>query len=108
MLAIITGSTLLYLTASYTIAFVAMVITGMGLSAGFPLVLGFIGQLYPALSGTAFSIAFVIALTGNILINYLTGVLIKSGGIGVLPLLTIVCAVFMLIILGGIKKKMKG
>jgi MFS family permease len=107
MVMILTGSLLLYFADSYAIAFAALLLSGLGLSAGFPLVLGFIGQLYPKLSGTAFSIAFVIALTGNILINYLTGILIKSSGINQLPLLTAGCSIVMLIILQRIWVKLR-
>ncbi len=107
MLMILCGSALLYFAQSYTVAFVALLITGLGLSAGFPLVLGFIGQLYPTLSGTAFSIAFVIALTGNILINYFTGILVKTAGIEQLPLFTALCSLIMLIILQRIWSIMK-
>ena len=42
-----------------------LIITGLGLAAGFPVILGYVGQLYANLSGTAFSIALVIALDGK-------------------------------------------
>ena len=68
---LIAGCILLYFTGSYALSFVALIICGIGLAAGFPVLLGYIGQLYANLSGTAFSIAFVIALAGNSIINYL-------------------------------------
>ncbi|MDQ3949160.1 MAG: MFS transporter [Gemmatimonadota bacterium] len=48
---------------------------GVGFAATFPVVLGFVGDRYAHLSGTAFSIAFVMALTGGMLLPYVTGVL---------------------------------
>jgi MFS family permease len=48
---------------------------GFGLAAGFPVVLGAIGEIYSELTGTAFSIAFVIALLGGSTLPYLTGLL---------------------------------
>ncbi|HKW48777.1 MAG TPA: MFS transporter, partial [Gemmatimonadaceae bacterium] len=48
---------------------------GVGFSATFPVVLGFVADRHVALSGTAFSIAMVIALIGGMLLPYLTGVL---------------------------------
>ena len=78
---------------------------GMGLAAGFPVLLGYIGQLYPALSGTAFSIAFVIALVGNTLINFLFSTINKAGHVGYLPLLLTACVLGMLLLLVLIKKR---
>lgn len=40
-----------------------------GLAAALPVLLGYIGDLYPQQSGTAFSTIFVLALTGNMVIN---------------------------------------
>ena len=70
---VITGNFILMNSQSYPVAFAAVIITGLGLAAGFPVILGYVGQLYATLSGTAFSIALVIALTGNTIINYLFG-----------------------------------
>ena len=62
---------------------VAVVLLGIGLAAGFPVMLGYIGDKFAAWSGTAFSITLSIALIGNILINYLTGYITNSNGISV-------------------------
>lgn len=43
--------------------------------------LGFVGDRFIKFSGTAFSIVFVIALTGNMLINYLMGIIAQKYGI---------------------------
>jgi fucose permease len=48
---------------------------GWGLSAGFPTLLGFLGERYQDLTGTAFSAAFVMALIGGSTLSYATGVL---------------------------------
>jgi len=70
---VVAGNLLLMNSGSYTMAFVAVIIIGLGLAAGFPVILGYVGQLYRELSGTAFSISLVIALIGNTLLNYLFG-----------------------------------
>jgi fucose permease len=67
------------------ISIVAMVLMGVGFAAAFPVVFAYIGELFPSLSGTAFGIALVIALTGNTLINYLLGVVSQFRGISVFP-----------------------
>jgi len=43
--------------------------------------LGFVGTLYPGLSGTAFSLVFFIALIGNTLINFLMGIVAQNFGV---------------------------
>ena len=79
------GSILLLYASTYTSALVALIIIGAGFAASFPVVLGYIGHLYANLSGTAFSIAFVIALSGNALINYVFGFISNAYGIQQLP-----------------------
>lgn len=46
---------------------------GLGFASTFPVILGEVGEKYKEMSGTAFSIALVIALTGNTLLNLLVG-----------------------------------
>ena len=104
LLLVIAGNLILMNTYSYNIAFAALIITGFGLAAGFPVILGYIGQMYAHLSGTAFSIAFVIALTGNTLINYFFGFIADKYSINYLPLVIIVCIICMIILLLLIKK----
>ena len=104
LLLVIAGNLILMNTYSYNIAFAALIITGFGLAAGFPVILGYIGQMYAHLSGTAFSIAFVIALTGNTLINYFFGFIADKYSINYLPLMIIVCIICMIILLLLIKK----
>jgi MFS transporter, FHS family, glucose/mannose:H+ symporter len=58
-----------------------LILLGVGLSAGFPIMLGFVGSRFVQLSATAFSIALVIALVGNILVNYIAGILADKYGI---------------------------
>ncbi|HEY5463469.1 MAG TPA: MFS transporter [Hanamia sp.] len=58
-----------------------LILIGAGLAAGFPIMLGFVGDKFKELSGTAFSIAFVIALLGNMIINYSMGFIVQNFGI---------------------------
>ncbi|MGZ8557312.1 MAG: MFS transporter, partial [Chitinophagaceae bacterium] len=104
LLLVIVSNIILMNTFSYNIAFAALIITGLGLAAGFPVLLGYIGQMYAHLSGTAFSIAFVIALTGNTLINYFFGFIADKYSINYLPLAIIACIICMIILLLLIKK----
>jgi len=56
-------------------------ILGAGLSAGFPVMLGFTGNRFSELSGTAFGLVLAFALIGNMLINYNMGLIARSFGI---------------------------
>ena len=56
-------------------AAVGVFLLGVGFAATFPVILGFVGDRYANLSGTAFSITFVMALTGGMVMPYITGVL---------------------------------
>jgi fucose permease len=58
-----------------------LVLSGAGLAGGFPIMLGFVGERFAALSGTAFSFVFVVALIGNMLINYAMGFIVHNYGV---------------------------
>jgi len=79
------GAIILVFSVNRPMIIVAIVLLGIGLAAGFPVMLGYIGDKFAAWSGTAFSITLSIALIGNILINYLTGYITNSKGISVFP-----------------------
>jgi MFS transporter, FHS family, glucose/mannose:H+ symporter len=75
------GALLLMGATSYPVALAAALLIGAGLAAGFPVVLSYIGDLYPAQSGTAFSTIFFIALVGNMTINKSFGILAQIHGV---------------------------
>ena len=54
---------------------------GAGLAAGFPVMLGLVGERYALLSGTAFSFVLFVALTGNMIVNFLMGLIARNSGI---------------------------
>ena len=54
-----------------------------------------VGDKFAALSGTAFSIIFVIALIGNMIINYGMGIVSFKYGIQQMPILLLICTVLM-------------
>jgi len=91
------GGFLLLNSDSYAISLVALIMLGAGFAASFPVILGYIGQIYANLSGTAFSIAFVIGLTGNTLINYFFGLLSNHYGTKQLPVL-LLCVIACLLV----------
>ena len=66
---------------------------GLGLAAGFPVMLGIVGEEYRNWSGTAFSMVFAISVIGNSLINLGVGWVTERAGIGMLPLLMTGCVI---------------
>ena len=78
---------------SYTMAVIGLVLTGVGYAGVFPVILGKVGQKWPELSGTAFSLTLSIGLLGNILINYLVGFLSHTYDMSVLPFLLMACVI---------------
>jgi MFS family permease len=91
---------LILLTFSFTwICFVTcFVLLGIGTASGFPVILGYVGELYKNLRGTAFSIVFIIAILGNTSMNYMMGIIAEKFGIDKYPLVLLFCAFFLLLI----------
>lgn len=75
------GLILMGFSGTFILSVAGLVLIGAGLAAGFPIMLGFVGERFKGLSGTAFSIAFVIALAGNMIINYGMGYIAQNYGI---------------------------
>ena len=78
---LLAGLIFLSLGKSFYPAVAGLILIGGGLAAGFPIMLGYVGDRFKELSGTAFSIAFVIALLGNMIINYSMGFIVQKYGI---------------------------
>lgn len=78
---ILFGIITLYFGRSTVPAIAGLVLLGIGLAAGFPIMLGLAGERFASQSGTAFSFIFTISLIGNMLVNYLMGWVSKSHGI---------------------------
>ena len=90
------GIGMLGVAPSAGVAAAGLAVMGVGLAAAFPLLLGYVADLYPTLSGTAFSVALAIALLGNMGINDVAGVVADRAGIAALPLLLGVCLLLQL------------
>ncbi|HPI38287.1 MAG TPA: MFS transporter [Ignavibacteriaceae bacterium] len=98
------GSLVLLFSSSYGMAIIGLVILGVAFAAGFPVLLGIIGDIYSGYSGTAFSLIFVIALTGNTIINYVTGLVANAYGIRNFSTIIIMSIVIMVVILQRVLK----
>jgi fucose permease len=81
---------------------------GIGFSATFPVVLAFVADRHAALSGTAFSVVMVMALTGGMLLPYLTGVLGTSYGLRGSFLIVPTALVLLAVLLGVASSRLQG
>jgi predicted MFS family arabinose efflux permease len=100
---------LLRIAGSLSAAMPGLVLLGAGLAAGFPVMLGITGERFKELSGTAFSFVMTVALTGNMLINYMMGLLAGKYGISSLTIVAFVemslQIVLFIFIIRSLKKK---
>lgn len=102
------GLICLVIPASFYVHLLGMFLIGGGLAPGFPVMLGLVGEIFKEVSGTAFSFAMLIALTGNIIINYMIGILTENFGMGIYPyviLTEIIMMIFVFLLIRKIDKK---
>jgi len=74
------ASVILLTTGNLIIACFGVFFLGVGFAAAFPTILGFVGDRYAELSGTAFSLVIAMALCGGMLLPWLAGVVGGSYG----------------------------
>lgn len=94
-LALLAMGTLVLIVRISVINSLGMILLGAGLASGFPVMLGLVGEMFKEISGTAFSFAMLIALTGNTIINYLIGVLTNTYGMRVYMYVVAAVVLFM-------------
>ena len=107
LLLLFTGIGAMQAGSNQTFLVIGLFLSGAGLAGGFPIMLGFVGERFADLSGTAFSFAFTIALIGNMGINYGMGIIVHKYGV---QHLTTVCYVelsIMMILCVFIFKKLR-
>jgi MFS family permease len=81
----IAGTIVLSATKDYNLSLFGAALIGCGLAAVFPVVLGYVGDRFPQLSGTAFSTIFVVALAGNMAVNKTFGHIAHEYGVAQYP-----------------------
>jgi MFS transporter, FHS family, glucose/mannose:H+ symporter len=87
------------------ISIIGLFFMGCGLAANFPLMLGYAGEIYSKITGTAFGVILVIALIGNMILNYLVGVISHSHGIQGLPIILIICLIIVALLITFVLKR---
>lgn len=104
---ILLGLTLLKCSNSFGLSVTGLVLLGAGLASGFPVMLGFVGDRYSELSGTAFSVVLFIALCGNTLVNYGMGIVAQNFGISHLITFAFAATLIMIVLGVIVLKKIK-
>jgi MFS family permease len=92
------GIFLLLLSHTWISFIASFVLLGIGTAGGFPIILGYVGELYKNLRGTAFGFVFFVAVIGNSIMNYGTGIVAEKSGIEKYPLVLLFMAIFLLLI----------
>ncbi|MFO8000668.1 MAG: MFS transporter [Marinilabilia sp.] len=95
------GLLLLQFGPSFIFSLAGVGIVGVGMAASFPVMLSCAVDFFPENSGTAMSLVLGMALVGNFILNYLTGLILEEWGVGYLNVILggLVFALFSLLML---------
>jgi FHS family glucose/mannose:H+ symporter-like MFS transporter len=107
LLMLLGGIALMQIGDTKGMTITGLILSGAGLAGGFPLMLGITGKYFAQLSGTAFSFVFTMALLGNMLINYLMGVIVDEFGVHHLTTVAYIEIAFMTMLFYFIAQKLK-
>jgi len=77
----LTGTAIMAGTSSGILASVGVVFTGLGFAAIFPTTLAIAGEAFSDLTGTAFSVIFMVALAGGMTAPWLVGKVANASGL---------------------------
>jgi fucose permease len=75
------GALVVLTSDSVAVAYAGIFAIGAGLATGFPVILGYAGDLYPRSSGTVFSLLFVMAMTGGSILPFAAGAVGSAAGL---------------------------
>lgn len=101
------GALMLLSTSSVHVAAIGVFMLGVGFAATFPTVLGFVGERYAELSGTAFSLAIAMALCGGMLLPWLTGILGGQYGMRASFVIVPVALLVLAALLGTLSRRLR-
>ncbi|MFZ2054208.1 MAG: MFS transporter [Candidatus Aminicenantales bacterium] len=80
------------------LAALGVVLTGLGFAAIFPTTLAIAGEAFSDLTGTAFSVIFMIALAGGMIAPWLTGKVADASGLRTGLIIPVVCCGMIILI----------
>jgi MFS family permease len=103
----ILGLVVMRVGSSFSMGIVGISLLGFGAAAAFPVMLGYVGAMFPEISGAAFSLVLFIALTGNAILNALGGLVFERFQIVSFAFFMIGILLIMLLLLFLIIRRMK-
>ena len=103
---LLAGIAILWRSNTHEAAVVGLILIGGGLAAGFPVMLGVVGDKFAHLSGTAFSIVLTLALVGNMIVNFFMGVIAEKFGIAHLTTMALALTAIMILLFTLLKRKL--
>ncbi len=92
------GTAIVAAAPSGTLASVGVVLTGLGFAAIFPTTLAIAGEAFSELTGTAFSVIFMIALAGGMTAPWLTGKVANASSLRTGLIIPVVSCVMIILI----------
>lgn len=102
---IMVGALLVLINTKYIIVIAGLTILGAGFGAIFPILLGYLGNLFSEASGTAFSFVFSMALIGNMIINAGVGQITHNGNFHYYLFVLLICLLLQVLTFSVIAKK---
>ena len=107
LLITIFGLLVMRLGTSYLSGMIGISLLGFGAAAAFPVMLGYVGSMYPEISGAAFSLVLFIALSGNAMLNALGGYIFEKYQISSFAIFMIAIILIMMFLLYLIALRIK-
>ncbi len=104
---VVAGFLLMRFGGSFPVGLIGIALVGAGASATVPVMLGYVGAMYPEISGAAFSLVLFVALTGNAILNAIGGVVFENYHISSFILFMIGISVVMFFLLTMIVGKIR-
>lgn len=93
------GTTLVASAPSGILAAVGVVLAGFGFAAIFPTTLAIAGEAFSDLTGTAFSVIFMVALAGGMTAPWLVGKVAEVSGLRTGLVIPVVCSAMIIVLL---------
>jgi len=100
------GLLLLQFGPTFYSGLVGVALVGIGMAASFPVMISYSVDFFPENSGTAMSIVLGMALVGNLVLNYLTGLVLEKLGVEMLNLIFGLIFIALVVLLGVIRKRL--
>jgi len=101
------GVATLGFSSDIALIYTSVALTGFGVGATYPVAFNYLGAMFRNLSGTAFSIAILIALMGQFAFNKAVGLLFDTAKYGSFPITLAAAIVAMMMILPIAKRNIK-